>query len=86
MLDQYDGYLRCKVNYNDGYFAECDIVDALSRNPAISIDDDFWLGPDRPKNDGGLATCTRISTPDNFAGSISERKPCRAMTGAYSDP
>ena len=37
----------CIVNYNDGSFAECDIVDAVSINPEASIDDEFWLGPSR---------------------------------------
>ena len=45
MLDQYQGTLLCVVNYNDGSFAECDIVDAVSINPEASIDDEFWLGP-----------------------------------------
>ena len=45
MLDQYQGTLLCVVNYNDGSFAECDIVDAISINPEASIDDEFWLGP-----------------------------------------
>jgi hypothetical protein len=54
MLDQYDGYLKCKINFNDGYFAECDIVDAHARNPALSIDDEFWLGPDRLQVHGQL--------------------------------
>lgn len=44
MLDQYQGTLRCVVNYNNGSFAECDIVEAFSINPAASIDDEFWLG------------------------------------------
>lgn len=35
------------MNYNDGLFAECDIVDAVSINPDASIDDEFWLGPSR---------------------------------------
>lgn len=35
------------MNYNDGSFAECDIVDAVSINPEVSIDDEFWLGPSR---------------------------------------
>ena len=47
MLDQYQGTLICVVNYNDGSFAECDIVDAISINPRASIDDEFWLGPSR---------------------------------------
>jgi len=47
MLDQYQGTLFCAVNYNDGSFAECDIVDAVSSNPEASIDDEFWLGPSR---------------------------------------
>jgi hypothetical protein len=47
MLDQYQGTLFCVVNYNDGSFAECDIVDAVSSNPEASIDDEFWLGPSR---------------------------------------
>ena len=47
MLDQYQGTLICVVNYNDGSFAECDIVDAVSINPEASIDDEFWLGPSR---------------------------------------
>ena len=47
MLDQYQGTLLCLVNYNDGSFAECDIVDAVSINPPGSIDDEFWLGPSR---------------------------------------
>lgn len=47
MLDQYQGTLLCVVNYNDGLFAECDIVDAVSINPEASIDDEFWLGPSR---------------------------------------
>jgi hypothetical protein len=47
MLDQYQGTLLCLVNYNDGSFAECDIVDAVSINPPASIDDEFWLGPSR---------------------------------------
>lgn len=47
MLDQYQGTLVCVVNYDDGSFAECDIVDALSINPEASIDDEFWLGPSR---------------------------------------
>jgi hypothetical protein len=47
MLDQYQGTLFCVVNYNDGSFAECDIVDAVSINPGASIDDEFWLGPSR---------------------------------------
>lgn len=45
MLDQYQGTLMCVVNYNDGSFAECDIVDTVSINPEASIDDEFWLGP-----------------------------------------
>ena len=47
MLDQYQGTLLCVVNYNDGSFAECDIVDAVAINPDASIDDEFWLGPSR---------------------------------------
>ena len=47
MLDQYQGTLFCVVNYNDGSFAECDIVDAVSINPDVSIDDEFWLGASR---------------------------------------
>jgi hypothetical protein len=47
MLDQYEGTLLCVVNYNDGMFAECDIVDAVSITPEASIDDEFWLGPSR---------------------------------------
>lgn len=35
------------MNCNDGSFAECDIVDAVSINPEASIDDEFWLGPSR---------------------------------------
>ena len=38
MLDQYPGTLMCVVNYNDGSFAECDIVDAVSINPEASIE------------------------------------------------
>ena len=41
------GTLLCAVNYNDGSFAECDIVEAVSINPAASIDDEFWLGASR---------------------------------------
>jgi hypothetical protein len=33
------------VNYNDGSFAECDIVDAVAIHPEASIDDEFWLRP-----------------------------------------
>jgi hypothetical protein len=44
MLDQYQGTLLCVVNYNDGSFAECDILDAISIDPEVSIDDEFWLG------------------------------------------
>jgi hypothetical protein len=44
MLDQYQGTLLCVVNYNNGSFAECDIVDAESTNPEASIDDEFWRG------------------------------------------
>ena len=44
MLNPYQGTLLCVVNYNDGSFAECDIVDAVSINPEASIDDEFWLG------------------------------------------
>ena len=44
MLDQYEGTLKCMVNFNNGEFAECDIVDARSSNPDASIDDEFWLG------------------------------------------
>ena len=47
MVDQYQGTLICVVNHNDGRFAECDIVDAVSTNPQASIDDEFWLGPSR---------------------------------------
>jgi hypothetical protein len=47
MLDQYQGTLLCIVNYNDGSFAECDIVDAVSLNPEASIHDEFWLGASR---------------------------------------
>src|ERR1700757_2440864 len=47
MLDQYQGTLLCVVNYNDGSFAECDIVEAVAINPAASIDDEFWLGASR---------------------------------------
>lgn len=47
MLDLYQGTLLCVVNYNDGSFAECDIVDAISINPDASIDDEFWLGASR---------------------------------------
>jgi len=47
MLDQYQGTLICVVNYNDGSFAECDIVDAVSINSGASIDDEFWLGLSR---------------------------------------
>jgi hypothetical protein len=43
MLDQYEGTLKCVVNFNNGEFAECDIVDARSSNPDASIDDEFWL-------------------------------------------
>jgi len=32
VLDQYQGTLLCVVNSNDGSFAECDIVDAVSSN------------------------------------------------------
>jgi hypothetical protein len=35
------------VNYNDGSFAECDIIDAVAINAEVSIDDEFWLGPSR---------------------------------------
>ena len=44
MLDQYQGTLLCVVNYNDGSFAECDIVDAVSLKPEASIHDEVWLG------------------------------------------
>jgi hypothetical protein len=47
MLDQYQGTLVCVVNYNDGSFAECDILDAVSLNPEASIHDEFWLGESR---------------------------------------
>src|SRR5438270_8944060 len=47
MLDQYQGTLLCIVNYNDGSFAECDIIDAVSLNPEASIHDEFWLGASR---------------------------------------
>ena len=47
MLDQYEGTLLCVVNYNDGSFAECDIVDAVSLNPEASVHDEFWLGASR---------------------------------------
>ena len=47
MLNQDQGTLLCLVNYNDGAFAECDIVDAVSINPKASIDDEFWLGPSK---------------------------------------
>ena len=47
MLNQYQGTLLCVVNYNDGSFAECDIVDAVSLNPEASIHDEFWLGASR---------------------------------------
>jgi hypothetical protein len=47
MLDQYQGTLLCAVNYNDGSFAECDILDAISIDPEVSIDDEFWLGASR---------------------------------------
>jgi hypothetical protein len=43
----YQGTLLCIVNYNDGSFAECDIVDAVAINPEASIDDEFWLGASR---------------------------------------
>jgi hypothetical protein len=39
MLDRYEGTLFCVVNYNDGSFAECDIVDAVAFNTEVSIDD-----------------------------------------------
>lgn len=44
MLDQYQGTLLCVVNYNDGSFAECDIIDAISIKPEAFIHDEFWLG------------------------------------------
>jgi hypothetical protein len=47
MLDQYQGTLLCVVNYNDGSFAECDIIDAVSLKPKASIHDEFWLGASR---------------------------------------
>ena len=47
MLNQYQGTLLCVVNYNDGSFAECDILDAVSLNPESSIHDEFWLGASR---------------------------------------
>ena len=47
MLDQYQGTLLCVVNHNDGSFADCDIVDAVSIKPGASIDDGFWLGASR---------------------------------------
>jgi hypothetical protein len=47
MLNQYQGTLVCVVNYNDGSFAECDILNAVSLNPEASIDDEFWLGSSR---------------------------------------
>jgi hypothetical protein len=47
MLDQFQGTLLCVVNYNDGPFAECDIVDAVSLKPEASIHDEFWLGASR---------------------------------------
>ena len=44
MLDQYEGTLKCVVDFNNGDFDDCDIVDARSSNPDASIDDEFWLG------------------------------------------
>ena len=44
MLDQYEGILECQVNFNDGDFAECDVIDARSTRPSVSIDDEFWCG------------------------------------------
>lgn len=46
MLDQYEGVLQCEVNYNDGDFAECDVVDAHTTRPSVSIDDEFWVDYD----------------------------------------
>lgn len=45
MLDQYDGYITCRVNRNDGDFAKCDVIGALSTRPAVSIDDEHWIRP-----------------------------------------
>ena len=45
MLDQYDGYIACKVNQNDGNFAMCDVTGAVSTRPAVSVDDEHWIGP-----------------------------------------
>ncbi len=59
MLDQYQGTLFCVVNYNDGSFAECDIVDASSMNPEASIDDEFWLGPSRVQVQADLLNLDR---------------------------
>jgi hypothetical protein len=46
MLDQYDGYLICKVGSNDGRYAQCGIMDACAQDPSVSIEDEFWIGPD----------------------------------------
>ena len=35
------------MNYNDGSLAECDIVDAVSIKPEVSMDIEFWLGASR---------------------------------------
>lgn len=44
---QNQGTLLCVANYNDGSFAECDIIDTVSINPEASMDDEFWLGASR---------------------------------------
>jgi hypothetical protein len=42
MLDQFDGFIDCEVNYNNGDFAEATIEDAWG--DGSGIEEDFWLG------------------------------------------
>ena len=42
MLDQFDGFIECEVNHNDGNFAEATIEDAWG--DGSGIEEDFWLG------------------------------------------
>ena len=42
MLDQFDGFIECEVNYNNGDFAEATIEDAWG--DGSGIEEDFWLG------------------------------------------
>ena len=66
MLNQYQGTLLCVVNFNDGSFAECDIVDAVAIHPEASIDDEFWLGPSRVQMHADLLNLDEVHFLDQY--------------------